>query len=435
MTERVLGPTGGRRRKRALLLAPLAALSLMLVFALGASANSLPGSVFEIDNPAGNAAGANLKVDTAGNLDWANVTQTRRGDAPTGTNDDSYQGGTKEDSVCPGEVTGSIPNNKSDLLEFGSYFEAEADGPGFLHVYWARVNDPSGTTNMDFEFNRSTTACPNGPNVVRTAGDVLLQFDVDQGGAQAHLSRRTWDGSKWGPATALGTDEAIGSITRSRSRRPTGDVVGALSPRTFGEASFDLSAVTGGDDCLSFGSAMLKSRSSDSFTSQLKDFIRPIPVSSNNCGAVKITKTYKHAATGSGDLPQSGVTFTIGGTTTTAVTDANGVACFDGLALNEQISIVESVPTGYVSDDATKEVTPDNSASCSDASYGGETLSFHNTPLTDVVIKVTSQVTGGTSNTVDCTGTNLDDTDGGNVDQTETGLGLGTINCTIVIDP
>ena len=54
MTERVLGPTGSRRRKWALLLAPLAALSLMLVFALGASANSLLGSKFEIDDPGGN---------------------------------------------------------------------------------------------------------------------------------------------------------------------------------------------------------------------------------------------------------------------------------------------------------------------------------------------------------------------------------------------
>jgi hypothetical protein len=58
--------------------------------------------------------------------------------------------------------------------------------------------------------------------------------------------------------------------------------------------------------------------------------------------------------------------------------------------------------------------------------------------LTDVQIKVTSQATGGTSNTVDCTGTNLDDTDGGNVDVTATGLSPTVsphIVCTIVIDP
>ena len=146
--------------KRLIALLVLGAATLVLAF--GASSATLPGSVFEIDDPGG-TVGANLIVDTPGNLDWANVSENRRADKPTGTTDDSYQGGTKEDTVCPGEVDGSIPNNKSDLLSFGGYFEAEANGPGFLHVFWARVNDPSGTTNMDFEFNRSTTACASGP--------------------------------------------------------------------------------------------------------------------------------------------------------------------------------------------------------------------------------------------------------------------------------
>jgi len=35
--------------------------------------------------------------------------------------------------------------------------------------------------------------------------------------------------------------------------------------------------------CTVFGSAYLKSRSSDSFSSELKDFIAPIPVQLTNC--------------------------------------------------------------------------------------------------------------------------------------------------------
>src|SRR5262249_54066259 len=46
-------------------------------------------------------------------------------------------------------------------------------------------------------------------------------------------------------------------------------------------------------------------------------------------GAIKVTKTRKHAADGPGDHPQSGVDFTVNGVTHT--TNANGVACFDGL--------------------------------------------------------------------------------------------------------
>ena len=67
---------------------------------------------------------ANLKVDGAAPaLDWASVTESRQGDLATGSNDDSYQGGSKEDDACPPTTTGSIPNNKSDLLTFGAYVE------------------------------------------------------------------------------------------------------------------------------------------------------------------------------------------------------------------------------------------------------------------------------------------------------------------------
>ena len=251
MTERVLGPTGTAAKVAALLhrSACSSRHSCSSSRSVAVRANVLPGSHFEIDDPAG-TVGANLIVDASpGTLDWDVVAQNRRADLPTGANDDSYRGGVKEDTECPGEVDRLDPNNKSDLLEFGGYFEAEAAGPGFLHVYWARVNDPSGTTNMDFEFNRSTQACSEGPNVVRTVGDVLLQFDVDQGGAQAELSRRTWLASgQWSEATALGTSEAIGAINQVSIPAAESDGLissGSLAPRTFGEASFDLSAVSG----------------------------------------------------------------------------------------------------------------------------------------------------------------------------------------------
>jgi hypothetical protein len=414
------------RRRHGAILSLLVAATTALTLVLMSSAASLPGSAFEIDG--------NLTVESS--LDWANVNQTQKADKPTGSTDDSYQGGVKEDTQCPGEVTGSIPNNKSDLLSFGGYFESESGGPGWLHVFWARVNDPSGTTNMDFEFNRSTTPCASGPNTIRTVGDVLLQFDVDQGGATANLSRRTWTGTAWGAKTSLGATEAIGEINQVPILAADSDGLisaGQLAPRTFGEASFDLSSVTGGNDCVTFGSAMLKSRSSDSFTSQLKDFIRPIPVESQNCGAIKVTKTRKHAADGSGDHPHAGVTFTAGGVT--KVTDANGEACFDGLALNEAVTVVETVPAGYVSDDSEQTATPDNAASCSDDPYGGETLDFHNTPLTNVSISVDSQVVGGTSSTIDCDNDALDGGPADDVSVTATDQQPQTIHCTILIDP
>jgi hypothetical protein len=113
---------------------------------------TLTGSNFEID------VDANLRVDHASpSIDWASVGQTRVSDTASGSGDESFGQGTKEDTAVPTVVTGGIPPNKSDLKEFGLYQEGTSSG-GFLHLYWSRVQDPKGTTNMDFEFNQSASA-------------------------------------------------------------------------------------------------------------------------------------------------------------------------------------------------------------------------------------------------------------------------------------
>jgi hypothetical protein len=151
-------------------------------------------------------------------------------------------------------------------------------------------------------------------------------------------------------------------------------------------------------------------------------------------GAIKVTKTRKHAADGTGDHPQAGVSFTVNGVT--KQTDANGVACFDGLVFGSY-TVNETVPTGYSVDGNDKQVTVDNTATCSDSPYGGETVSFHNTPLTDLSVTVNSQVDGGTASTVTCTPDGPSGSTGANGDGTfsDTNLVPGTYTCTVVIDP
>lgn len=266
-------------------LAVLASVVASLPAAAGHGLASLPGSNFEIDND------ANLVVDDVGMDDWASVIDTRNDDAETGKNDDSYAGGSKEDDPCPGTTTGSIPNNKSDLLTFGTYVEPEVGGPGWLHLFWTRVQEPNGTTLMDFELNQSSTDCGNGVNPVRTVGDLLIEYRIEQGGAAATIRVREWSGSEWGAAqdlTAIGA--ATGTINDSAILAADSDGLGNLSPRTFGEASLDLDFVFDETSCDSFGSAFLKSRASDSFTSQMKDYIAPVPVNITNCGKVIIRK-------------------------------------------------------------------------------------------------------------------------------------------------
>jgi hypothetical protein len=340
---------------------------------------TLTGSNFEIDDS------ANLKVDHLGPpalVDWASLAnpidlsgpEVRAIDAPTGQNDDSYKGGVKEDTACPDETTGSIPNNKSDLLTLHVYEEpGVGTHPGFLNLAWGRVSDPSGTTLMDFEFNQSESDCTVGPNKVRTVDDLLIEYAIDQGGARANITGRLWTGTAWGPAQNLSANNplcgggpcAVGTISSSAIPAAESDGLGAKQARTFGEAQIDLRLIFQSDECVSFGSAMLKSRSSDAFTSQLKDFIAPVPINLQNCGNVIIRKqtdpdedpnTTSFGYTKSfGTDPASANTFTL---TDDGVQDYNDTVLF-----GSGYTVVEDVlPTGWdfvnVDCSASSGVTP-----------------------------------------------------------------------------
>jgi len=322
---------------------------------------SLAGSNFEIDSD------ANLKVDHASpSLDWANVSEIRKADSPSGANDESFGQGAKEDTAVPTIVDGSIPPNKSDLKFFGVYQEGTS-ASGFLNLFWSRVQDPSGTTNMDFEFNKrqctpgQTPADPdcsgNGVTPLRSVGDLLIIYDLAQGGTNPVLSIREWTGSAWGPATNLTTsNKATGSINTSPIPAGDSDGLGAHSARTFGEAQLSLSAVFGSSGCQSFGSAYLKSRSSDSFTAALKDFVPPVGVNITNCGTINIHKE-DDAGTA-----LAGAVFTLytdnaptGGargaedtiTTLTCTTDASGDCSISSVPFGSYWVVETTTPAGH----------------------------------------------------------------------------------------
>ena len=273
---------------------------------------SLPDSKFEIDSD------ANLKADHGAPwVDWATVPAVSKADTASGGGDESFGNGTKEDTASPSVVSGGIPPNKSDLKHFGVHQEG-AGGSGFLTMYWSRVQEPTGTTNMDFEFNarqctpKQTPAdadcTANGLTPKRTAGDLLITYDLSQGGTNPNLSLREWSGSSWGGAQNLtSSSKARGSINSSSIAAADAHGLGAHTPRTFGEAQIDLAAVFEPGDCQSFGSVYLKSRSSDSFTAALKDFVPPAAVNISNCGSVTIDKTGSNLDGG----PLAGAGFTL----------------------------------------------------------------------------------------------------------------------------
>ena len=269
------------------------------------TASALDGSNFEIDT------NANLTVDGGGTcIDWlagGSGTPMRDGvitndDLPSGTSDNSFGQGSQENDVNPTIVTGSIPPNKSDLKTFGLYAEGGTN-PQFLELFWSRIQNPSGTTNMDFELNQKfcdpsatpTNCSTNGVTPVRTIGDKLITYDLANGGTVPTISIRTWLGLVWGPPTDLtAAAEALGSVNTSAIAATDSGGLGSLDSFTFGEAAIPISALfpnLGGIACGTLGSAFLKSRSSDSFQAEIKDFIAPVSVGVSNCATPTLTTT------------------------------------------------------------------------------------------------------------------------------------------------
>ena len=173
------------------------------------------------------------------------------------------------------------------------------------------------------------------------------------------LTARTWSGTAWGaPAdidapspTCGGNPCAAGTINSSVI--PAADSDGLISTgqkeaRTFGEASIDLRLIFQPNTCRSFGSAMIKSRSSDSFTSQLKDFIRPVGISLTNCGQVIIRKeTDPDGATALFDYTKSFTTDPIS-TNTFQLADG-GSKTYAGVVFGSGYTVAESatLPSGW----------------------------------------------------------------------------------------
>jgi len=163
-------------------------------------------------------------------------------------------------------------------------------------------------------------------------------------------------------------------------------------------------------------------------------------------GAIKVTKTSTK-----GNAALAGATFVFKkGTTTLATlqTNASGVACIDHLDFGSDYTVQETAaPNGYKIDDATiHNVTVDNNATCADATFGGEALSFTDTPLSKITVTFESLaglgVTAASIVCADSGGTIAAVSENGAADpafddtnEAFTNLVPGTYTCTVVVDP
>ena len=342
----------GRLRRWLLIGATLAAASASAIaFATGPSGVSAPAcatantldasgvegghSNFEIDAPivGGTAkkpvttAGANLTLDGASPcVDWSTKAKGAgagtsadltsgvlvKPDKKSGAEDDAFGQGTSEENAVPTIVGGSIPPNKSDLQNFGIYRESNATGK-FLNLFWSRVNSPSGTVDMDFELNKlvcdgTATNCANngtnsGPAVYvtpkRSVGDRLVTYDLASGGTVPTISIYSWSGSSWssGKVISGAEGEALGAINFSPIAGIDSGSLKEKDPFTFGEVSISYKALFSGlSGCGTFGSVYLKSRSSNTFTDELKDFVAPEAVQITNCTTLSTSSSNQTSA-------------------------------------------------------------------------------------------------------------------------------------------
>src|SRR6266568_7653115 len=132
--------------------ATLVALAIFAVFfVVAASGNStvpLSGSTFE-------GGDGNLVVDTSGQTDWCAqdpapaataacttpIAGLQKGiDLPSGSGDNAFGQGTKEDNSAVTVVSGSIPPQKSDLTRFYESSQTINDNT-FLYLAWERTNN------------------------------------------------------------------------------------------------------------------------------------------------------------------------------------------------------------------------------------------------------------------------------------------------------
>jgi hypothetical protein len=159
-------------------------------------------------------------------------------------------------------------------------------------------------------------------------------------------------------------------------------------------------------------------------------------------GAIKITKkSSKAAATG-----LAGARFSIKDSTGSPITaspvttGSGGTVCVDHLPFGTYSVQEIAAPTGYKIDDTTAHsVSVGAVSTCGDGQEAA--FSATDTPLTDLTITATSEVSGGTQSTITC----VDSSNGGignspqgpagSVTATANGLKPGTYTCTVVVDP
>jgi len=201
--------------------------------------------------------------------------------------------------TCSGPLvwgSGNVP--AKDVLTNVYSYAATNPANGHLIIYagFERIA-PNGDSHIDIEFYQDqvhldpTPPCPKASTPCsfvghHTPGDVIVSMDFLIGGSLGSFSARTWTGSNYSllvNATGEGC-ASTGSICafNNGATIPSGNwttygklgaIVTSLEANAFTNFGIDVTALLGSTPC--FSTTIGKTRSSGSFTAELKDFAGP----------------------------------------------------------------------------------------------------------------------------------------------------------------
>jgi hypothetical protein len=212
-------------------------------------------------------------------------------DAYNSTTDNTLASGLKWNQD-PGTWTwaSSSASNKTDINHGYVHFSTRAsDG----HVWVAMAGDRLGTTGtsyIDFEFLQNTLAknangtfTSAGPNGGRTAGDLLITVEYNNGGSVPSVLVYKWQLSG-GVYTYVSYTPPPGTVYAGQNSSATAipmpfNVFGttAYQQWQFAECAVDLNAlITGLNTCIGVKTVMIKTKSSSALSANLDDFLDPI---------------------------------------------------------------------------------------------------------------------------------------------------------------
>ena len=209
--------------------------------------------------------------------------------------------------------SGNVPA-KDDLVNGYTYAVVDSNNDLIIYSGLERL-DESGDSHVDFEFlqnsvsivdgalsNSDAVPCNDpGPDPtpcafdgIREEGDVIVSMDFVQGGGIGEVTVREWNGSQYVLEGVAGGEGCNGDDTICAFNNgttidggpwpnldKTGATITQLLPNAFTELGVNVSDLLGFTPCIS--TVMGKTRSSSSFTAELKDFT--VPESFPICGA------------------------------------------------------------------------------------------------------------------------------------------------------